>query len=88
MIQLNSKFLQFTLTADEAQLATQLSSLQFARLHNELTDRVDKRLSLRLDPNNVAEFTQQEAYLIGQIELLEQLLADAAPSSQPAVPPT
>ena len=85
MIENSNTFRSYTLTPKEYQEATQFTDVQRAFLQNELAEKAGQRLALRLDPTQLHEFIQQEAYLVGQIEFLQQLLA---PSSQPAAQPT
>lgn len=85
MIKTGNPFQSYELTPKEYHEATLFTDVQRAYLQNELAEKATSRLALRLDPTELHTFIQQEAYLIGQIELLQQLLA---PPSQPAAQPT
>ena len=85
MIERSNAFRSFQLTPQEYQDARQFTDTQRALLQNDLAEKAEQRLALRLDPTQLHEFIQQEAYLVGQIEYIQQLLAA---SSQPAAQPT
>lgn len=68
-------------TEDEIFHARSYNEIQRAWLETELAERVEMRLALRFDPTAAHEFVQQEAYLTGQMELLQQLLTPYQPSN-------
>ena len=75
MQEIKNVFTAFELTAEEYNQATQFTDLQRAYLQTELANKAQLRLALVFDPLAAHEFVQNEAYLKGQMELLEQLLA-------------
>ena len=81
MITLPTRFQSYEFTEEEVISALTWTDLQLAYLRNELTDKMQQRLALRLDPLATHEFIQQEAYLTGQMELLEQLILPQTPSN-------
>jgi hypothetical protein len=69
-----NKFEQTILTPAEDLQARQFTDLQLAFLRNEYCARRDQRLGMTFDPLTAHEFIQQEAYLKGQMELIDFLL--------------
>ncbi len=66
-------------------LGQQLNVNQRMVLHNLRAIKVEAKLNLRFTPENINKYLQDEAYLVGQIELLDALLepVDVPDDSQP-----
>ena len=67
-------------TKDEAN-GQILNSLQKAALQNHRAAIATQKLNLTFTPNDVLSFTQQEAYLKGQLDFIQYLL-DASQASE------
>ena len=74
MQEVKNTFQQFEFTSKDYANATQFTDLQRAYLQTELASKAHARLALTFDPLAPHEFVQNEAYLKGQMELLELLL--------------
>lgn len=70
----NSTFTSYTLTEDEARNGSILTSLNIAAIQNLRCKIAEEKLNLTFTPNDVLSFTQQEAYLKGQLDILSHLL--------------
>lgn len=79
-----STFSRYELTAVEQRTGMILNDSQLAVLHNLRVDYAEQKLNLVFTPEKVLEFTQQEAFLAGQIQLLGYLI-DASAEAQKAV---
>jgi hypothetical protein len=79
MQEVNNQFVTYELTEKEYQQATQFTDLQRAMLQNEYAAKAASRLALVFNPAAAHEFVQEEAYLKGQMELLESLLHSGTP---------
>ena len=82
---IENKYSQTQLTPAEELQARQFTDLQLALLRNEYCVRRDQRLGMTFDPLAAHEFIQQEAYLKGQMELIDFLLT--VPEMEEAVVP-
>lgn len=69
-----SAFTTYELTEDEKRSGAILSETQKQVLRNVQCEKVHSRLSLKFDLLNPGAFLQEEAYLKGQIELIQYLL--------------
>ena len=78
MQEVKNTFQQFEFTAKEYAQATQFTALQRAYLQTELAAKAHARLALTFNPLAAHDFVQNEAYLKGQMELLELLLNPSA----------
>ncbi len=67
-------FTTYTLTEDESRQGAVLSSLNISVMQNLRCSIAEEKLSLQFTPNDVLAFTQQEAYLKGQLDMLSHLL--------------
>ena len=47
-----------------------------AYLHNLRIEVSEAKIALRYDPNNAMKFLQDEALLVGQLQLLDTIIAD------------
>ena len=52
----------------------QLTSANVIHIRNQILDLVEEKLNLPFTPNDVLSYTQKEAYLKGQIDILRYLL--------------
>ncbi len=68
-------FTTFELSAKEGYEGQQLNEFQRMCLHNLRADRAEQLLRLEFKADNIVDFAQQNAYLTGQLELLDVLLA-------------
>lgn len=74
MERLVTSFQAYKLTADELQAARTLTTEQRAYYQTLLSDAAEEKLGIMLDPYKPLEFTQREAYLRGQIDILNMIL--------------
>jgi hypothetical protein len=72
-----TSFAAFKLTAEELLNARHLAAEQRAYYQTLLSDAAEEKLGLMLDPYRPLLFTQQEAYLRGQIDILNMLLNES-----------
>jgi len=75
-------FLTYPLTPSELVQAESLNYIQTRGIQNLIAQIAEEKLHLKLDPTNTNLFIQQEAYLSGQIEVLEHLLARSDESTR------
>lgn len=66
---------------------TILNSLQKATIQNKRAEIATQKINLAFTPNDVLGYTQQEAYLKGQLDLLQYLLDASLASEELAVQP-
>lgn len=78
-------FTHLPLTQDEQKAGVMFTSAQLAVLQNLRVDVAESKLNLEFTPNDVLGYTQQEAYLKGQLDLIshifslrESVIAEAA----------
>lgn len=69
-----STFTTYTLAPEEELHGQTLTSLNIAVLRNQLAQVASDKLNLAFTPNDVLSFTQQEAYLKGQLDMLQIIL--------------
>jgi hypothetical protein len=67
-------FTTYTLSEKEQQLGQQLSSNNIVVLQNLRASIANEKLNLPFTPNDLMSYTQQEAYLKGQLDLISHLL--------------
>ena len=79
-----SSFQRFTITPEESLSGSILNNMQIAVLQNMRVDIAEQKLALEFTPDKMYEFTQQEAYLAGQLHILQHLI-DSSNASQEAV---
>ena len=72
------------MTDQEIQAGMILNDSQLGVLHNMRTDIAEQKLNLDFTPNDIGSYTQQEAFLSGQLKLLGHLI-DASESSKKEV---
>lgn len=70
----DTSFSRYTFTEDEALQAEVLTVLQKQRLQNLMSEAAETQIALVVDPNNINEFLQQQAYNSAKIELIKYLL--------------
>jgi len=75
-------FSSYNLTQEEEKSGSQLSSLNVAMVQNLRSSIAEEKLNLVFTPNDVLSFTQQEAYLKGQLDILSFLLNQNEDSQQ------
>lgn len=80
MIELSS-FTRVTMTPDEVISGSILSAMQLGNIQNIRVDIAEQKLNLKFTPNDIHSYTQQEAYLSGQLDILKHLI-DLSDSTQ------
>ncbi len=75
-------FTTYSLSEDEVKHGHRLTSLNIAVLQNQRAQIAEEKLALVFTPNDVLSYTQQEAYLKGQLDLLSYILAANEESQQ------
>jgi hypothetical protein len=75
-----STFQKHVLSPSDTIAGSILNSMQIAVLHNMRSDIAEQKLNLAFTPNDVLGFTQQEAFLSGQLSMVSTLIdsSDAA----------
>lgn len=71
---ITNTFTSHKLSEEESRLGSQLTQLNVAVLQNLRSTTAEEKLNLVFTPNDVLAYTQQEAYLKGQLDLLTYLL--------------
>ena len=79
---ITNTFSSYSLSENEQKLGTQLTQLNVAVFQNQRSQIAEEKLNLVFTPNDVLHYTQQEAYLKGQLDLLNYILAANEESSQ------
>lgn len=74
-------FNKYELSPEEVRAGQALTLTNKAVIHNLLAEIAEKKIRLVLDPQNMQEYIQQEAYLTGQFDILNFLL-DSSESTQ------
>ena len=69
-----NRFSQYELTEQEALQGKLLTDANQAVLQNELASVAEQRIALVYDVTNPNKFLQEDAYLRGQMELIEYLM--------------
>ena len=69
-----SQFCRYELTEQELLQGSALTSLQAYCIQNQIANIAAQKLNLTFDPDKPSDFTQQVAYLQGQIDALQHLL--------------
>lgn len=77
-----TSFSAWDLTQEEELAGSRLTELQVKKIQNEISTIAHSKLALSFDPNNTLKFAQEEAYLKGQLEVLEYLLQQHEAASQ------
>jgi hypothetical protein len=79
-----STFQKHVLSPSDTIAGSILNSMQIAVLHNMRSDIAEQKLNLTFTPNDVLGFTQQEAFLSGQLSMVSTLI-DASDAAQKEV---
>ena len=74
-------FTRFNLSPTEEKDGSTFNAFQIAWLHNIRADKVAALISLSFTPDNIVQYAQDEAYITGQIQLLDTLLSTESESS-------
>lgn len=77
-----TSFTRVVLSAGEQKAGMQFNGLNLAVLQNLRADTAEEKLNLEFTPNDVHSFTQSEAYLKGQLDMLNYLIETSATASQ------
>jgi hypothetical protein len=83
MQSISNVFTSVVLTADEEKAGLTFNSLNLAVLRNQLSSIAEEKLNLTFTPNDVLSYTQQEAYLKGQMDILRYLLDSHTAATTP-----
>ena len=67
-------FNRYEMTEEESQRGSLLTLSNQAVIQNLIAEKAEAKLSLQVDTQNLNAFIQEEAYLKGQIEILQFLL--------------
>lgn len=73
--QVPNDFTSYTFTEEELANAKILNPLQQMYLQTRLSEKAMQKVSLKVDSKNIESFLQEEAYLQGQIEFIQELLS-------------
>lgn len=82
MRSVDNTFSTYELTAEEQVLSDQLSQLNVAKIQNLRSQIAEEKLNLVFTPNDTLTYTQSEAYLKGQLDLLTFLLQSHEEANQ------
>lgn len=82
-----SPFQAIPLSPSDASNGQILNGLQKAVIQNKRVEIATQKLTLPFTPNDVLSYTQQEAYLAGQLDILQYLLDASTASEEAAVIP-
>ena len=73
-----SQFCRYEMSEQELFQGSALTSLQGYCIQNQIANLASQKLNLVFNPDEPAGFTQQVAYLQGQIDALQHLLNTSA----------
>lgn len=73
----HTRFSEYELTTDEARSGRTLNQMQQMVLQNQISEISKQILALEALPESYATFIQQDAYLKGQLAILQFLLDDS-----------
>ena len=82
---ITSSFHRLTLSTDDVLAGSILSAMQLGVIQNRRVDIAEQKLNLEFTPNDVPAYTQQEAYLKGQLDILQHLIDSSEAASKAAV---
>ena len=80
--QSENTFTTWKLTKDEILQGTILTRLHKLVLQNKIAGLAETKIGLKFTPNNIGDYTQQEAYLAGKIDILQALLLNSDDSEK------
>lgn len=69
-----SLFSRYSHSVEEERSAMILSTLQTEGISNLMCNIAESKIRLEVSPDNYSEYVQQEAFLKGQLEILQHLL--------------
>jgi hypothetical protein len=70
-----NSFTSYKLTEDEQRAGHLLNNLNVAVFQNLRSQLAEEKLNLAFTPNDILSYTQQEAHLKGQLDILNYILA-------------
>lgn len=76
MEKVETSFVAYKFNTEEIKAARQISPEHRMYLQTLLADAAESKLNLTLDPYKPLVFTQEEAYLRGQMDILNMLLSE------------
>lgn len=76
-------FTSYRFTAEELAMARNLGTEQRAYYQTLMADAATEKIALTFDPEKPKSFLQGEAYLRGQIDILNMLLSDEGKMTRP-----
>lgn len=76
MQELETSFKGWKFTEEELKAARQFSPEHRMYLQTLLADAAEQKLALVLDPYQPLKYTQEEAYIRGQMDIISMLLSD------------
>lgn len=82
---ITSSFHRLTLTSDDVLAGSMLSAMQIGVIQNRRVDIAEQKLNLIFDPTNMIDFAQQNAYLQGQLDILQYIIDSSIEASNQAV---
>ena len=83
---ISSSFQRIPLSESEQVSGCIFSAHQIANLQNMRVDIAEQKLNLTFTPNDVLSYAQQEAFLKGQLEVLQHLI-DLSETTQRSINP-
>ncbi len=72
-----NSFSSYSLTDKELKEGSKLTITQVEVLQNRMSMIAEQKLQLKLDPEHPQHFIQQEAYMQGQLDILDAILDDS-----------
>lgn len=73
---------RFIMDEKSQKAALMLTAATRALLQNTKADLSEQLINLNIDPSNVSEFIQNEAFLRGQLAMVDYLLSSSDPQQQ------
>ena len=67
-------FTSFEMNESEKRSSVILTTLQRQSIHNLIAHSAEQQLALEFDGNNPIKFAQDQAFLVGQIKILQYIL--------------
>lgn len=83
-----SSFHRINLSPVEAISGAIFNSMQIAVIQNLRVDIAEQKLALKFTPNDVLDYTQQESFLTGQLEILQYLIDSSQAAQSNAIQST
>lgn len=82
---IQTSFTRFELTQEEVKTGAVLNTVQLAVLQNYRADLAEQVLNLRVDPEKIGSFIQEEAHLKGQLAAIQYLIDTSEAAEKLAV---